>query len=160
MGYGRRQSVQSWPARNVGSAEHGYELRGFLPVELLFHAAGQNEQVAPELCGPACRWRSLTPYLPVRHHKRESLADYLTADAHTELGYRDLPLASAEPDDPVSRLPDRWALAFRRYRLTEKHVQVPAGPAATAGVRRGGRRAAAAEAAQPFRVRHLRSRRR
>lgn len=102
-----------------GSAEHGYELRGFPPVELLFQAAGSVGQVAPELCGPARRWGSLTPYLPVRHRKRESLADYLTADVRIELGYRDLPPASAVPDDAVSRLPDRWALAFRRYRLTE-----------------------------------------
>ncbi|MGH3172270.1 MAG: type I-G CRISPR-associated protein Csb2, partial [Streptosporangiaceae bacterium] len=102
-----------------GSREDGYDVRGFPSVELLFQAAGQIGQVAPELCGPARRWRSLTPYLPVRHRKRESLEDYLTADVRVELGYRGLPPASAVPADPGSRLPDRWALEFRRYRMTE-----------------------------------------
>jgi CRISPR-associated protein Csb2 len=102
-----------------GSAENGYDVRGFPPVQVLFQAAGRIEQVAPELCGPARRWRSLTPYLPVRHRKRESLGDYLTADVRTELGYRDLPPALVIPADPEPRLPDRWALEFRRYRMTE-----------------------------------------
>jgi len=102
-----------------GRAQNGYEVRGFPPVELLFQAAGRIEEVAPELYGPARRWRSLTPYLPVRHRKRESLEDYLTADVRTELGYRDLPPASVIPADPEPRLPDRWARDFRRYRMTE-----------------------------------------
>jgi CRISPR-associated protein Csb2 len=102
-----------------GGAEDGYEVRGFPPVEVLFQAAGGIEQVAPELCGPARHWRSLTPYLPVRHRKRESFEDYLTADVRTELGYRDLPVAVVTPCDPESRLPDRWAREFRRYRMTE-----------------------------------------
>jgi CRISPR-associated protein Csb2 len=102
-----------------GSAEHGYEVRGFPPVELLFQAAGPIEQVAPELCRPARQWRSLTPYLPVRHRKREPLDAYLAADVRTELGYRGLPPASVVPADPEQRLPDRWAREFRRYRMTE-----------------------------------------
>ncbi|MGH3418446.1 MAG: type I-G CRISPR-associated protein Csb2, partial [Streptosporangiaceae bacterium] len=102
-----------------GSGESGYDVRGLPPVELLFQAAGLAGQVAPELCGPARRWRSLTPYLPVRHHKRESLEDFLTADVRTELGYRDLPLAEVIPAEPEPRLPDRWALDFRRYRMAE-----------------------------------------
>ncbi|MGH3188121.1 MAG: type I-G CRISPR-associated protein Csb2 [Streptosporangiaceae bacterium] len=102
-----------------GSGEDGYEVRGFPPVELLFQAAGPIEQVAPELCEPARRWRSLTPYLPVRHRKRESLEAYQTSDVRTELGYRGLPPASVIPIDPEQRLPDRWALEFRRYRMTE-----------------------------------------
>jgi len=102
-----------------GNAEHGYEVRGFPPVELLFQAAGQIGQVAPELCGPARRWLSLTPYLPVRHRKRESLSVYLAADVRTELGYRGLPSAAVTPADPEERLPDRWAREFRRYRMTE-----------------------------------------
>jgi CRISPR-associated protein Csb2 len=102
-----------------GSHEDGYDMRGLPPVELLFQAAGQIGPVAPELCGPACRWRSLTPYLPVRHRKRESLEDYLTADVRTELEYRDLPPATVAPVDREPRLPDRWSLDFRRYRMTE-----------------------------------------
>lgn len=102
-----------------GGAEDGYDVRGFPPVELLFQAAGRIEQVAPELCGPARRWRSLTPYLPVRHRKRELLEDYLAADVRTELGYRDLPAAVVTPVEQAARLPDRWALEFRRHRMTE-----------------------------------------
>jgi CRISPR-associated protein Csb2 len=102
-----------------GSREDGYDMRGLPPVELLFQAAGRIGQVAPELCGPARRWRSLTPYLPVRHRKRESLEDYLTADVRTELEYRDLPPAAVVPVDPEPRLSDRWAREFRRYRMTE-----------------------------------------
>jgi CRISPR-associated protein Csb2 len=102
-----------------GGGEDGYDVRGLPPVELLFQAAGQIGQVAPELCGPACRWRSLTPYLPVRHRKRESLEGYLAADVRTELGYRGLAAAAVMPMAPEPRLPDRWALGFRRYRMTE-----------------------------------------
>jgi CRISPR-associated protein Csb2 len=102
-----------------GDAE-GYEVRGFPPVELLFQAAGPIEQVAPELCGPARRWRSRTPYLPVRHRKRESLDEYVSADVRTELGYRERPPAVVTRVDPADGLPDRWAREFRRYRLTER----------------------------------------
>ena len=101
--------------------DEGYEVRGFPPLELLFQAAGPIRQVAPELWGPARRWRSLTPYLPVRHRKRQVLDDFLAADVRTELGYRDQPAAAAvtrvRPDDG---LPDRWAREFRRYRLNER----------------------------------------
>jgi CRISPR-associated protein Csb2 len=102
-----------------GSGEDGYDVRGLPPVDLLFQGAGRIGQVAPELCRPARRWHSLTPYLPVRHRKRESLEDYLAADVRTELGYRDLPPATVVPVAPEPKLPDRWALEFRRYRMTE-----------------------------------------
>jgi CRISPR-associated protein Csb2 len=109
--------------RGGGSHAGGYDVRGFPPVRLLFQAAGGVEQVAPELSGPAQRWRSRSPYLPVRHWKRESLDDYLTADVRSELDYRpqyrDAPLVSVSPERPGSRLPDQWAREFRRYRMTE-----------------------------------------
>jgi len=104
----------------LGSANgQGYDVRGLPPVSLLLQAAGTVEQAAPELCEPARRWRSLTPYLPVRHRKRESLLDYLNGDVATELRYRDLPPATARQTDPDGGLPDRWALGFRRYRMAE-----------------------------------------
>jgi CRISPR-associated protein Csb2 len=102
-----------------GSRENGYSVRGLPPVELLFQAAGPIGQVAPELCGPSRRWRSLTPYLPVRHRKRESLEEFLVADVRAELGYRHLLPAAVIPAAPEPRLPDRWALGYRRYRMTE-----------------------------------------
>ena len=107
-----------------GSANgDGYEYRGLPAVKLLLQAAGPASQVAPELCEPARRWRSLTPYLPVRHRKRESLPDYLSGDVSTELRYRGLPATAVSQLDPDGRLPDRWALSFRRYRMNEHLAQ-------------------------------------
>lgn len=98
-----------------------YEVRGFPEVRLLFEGAGRIDQVAPELCGPARRWRSLTPYLPVRHRKpRHGIDRYLAADVAAELRYRDQPAATVTPVDPGGGVPDRWAREFRRYRLTER----------------------------------------
>jgi CRISPR-associated protein Csb2 len=101
-----------------------YEVKGFPRVRLLFQAAGTIEQVAPELCKPARSWRSLTPYLPVRHPKRKPLDEFLTADINTEFGYRDrhrdLPPAVVTPVEAEGGVPDRWAREFRRYRLTER----------------------------------------
>jgi CRISPR-associated protein Csb2 len=105
----------------TGEDGRGYEFRDLPSVDLLLQAAGQVEQVAPELCGPARRWVSLTPYLPVRHwhHKRETLAEYLNADANAELAYRGQPAATVGQVDPEGGLPDNRARPFRRYRLKE-----------------------------------------
>ena len=78
-------------------------------------------QVTPELCGPARRWRSLTPYLPVRHwhRNRQTLAEFLATDVNAELSYRDPsanPVRQAHPD---ARRPETWARGFRRYRMKE-----------------------------------------
>lgn len=100
-----------------------YEVRGFPPVRLLFQAAGTVSQVAPELCGPARRWQSLTPYLPVRHRKRESLEEFLAADVARELAYRDRPMASVTRIEAGPQLMDRRALGFRRYRTGETMAQ-------------------------------------
>ena len=99
--------------------EEGYEFKGLPPVELLLQAVGDVAQVAPELCTPARRWRSLTPYLPVRHRKRESLDEYLAEDVLAELAYRGLPAATVTRPDLDDGLPDRWARDFRRYRMDE-----------------------------------------
>jgi CRISPR-associated protein Csb2 len=100
--------------------DEGYDVRGFPPVELLFQAAGPIEQVAPELCRPARRWLSRTPYLPVRHRKRETLDDFVAADVAAELRYRGRPSAVVTRVAAEDRLPDRWALDFRRYRMNER----------------------------------------
>lgn len=106
--------------RAVGGARPGgYEVRGFPEVQLRFQAAGPVGQALPELCRPARSWRSLTPYLPVRHQKRQPLEDYLAADVAAELHYRSLPSATVTPVDPGPRVTDRWALEFRRYRMRE-----------------------------------------
>lgn len=104
--------------------DDGYEIRGFPKVRLFFQAAGTVRQVAPELCGPASRWRSLTPYLPVRHRKRETVGEYLSADIAAELGYRSqfegVAVPLVEQTDPARGFPDRWAREFRRYRIAER----------------------------------------
>jgi CRISPR-associated protein Csb2 len=105
--------------------QDGYEVKGLPRVRLLLQAAGSLQQVAPELCGPARRWRSLTPYLPVRHwhRRRETLGEYLNADVEAELRYReacrDLPAPHVQACDPNRGMPDRWAREYRRYRLKE-----------------------------------------
>ena len=106
--------------------DDGYDIRGFPEVELLFQAAGPVEQVAPELCGPARRWRSLTPYLPVRHRKRESLDEYLAADVAAELGYRPQFGTCRRRRSPAwTRSRDAGPVGeeFRRYRMTEDMSQ-------------------------------------
>jgi CRISPR-associated protein Csb2 len=122
-------SLRAMSGRRGG--ENGYEVRGFPPVELLFQAAGPVEQVAPELCGlpgasfpvPVRRWRSRTPYLPVRHRKRETLDEYVAADVSAELRYRGWPTAEVSRLEHGTQLTDRWASEFRRHRLGEHRQQ-------------------------------------
>jgi CRISPR-associated protein Csb2 len=104
-----------------GAGDGGYEFRDLPEVDLLLQAAGTLPQVAPELCGRGRRWRSLTPYLPVRHwhRNRETLAAYLAADVNAELAYRSRPAADVGPAVPGGGLPDAWARGFRRYRMKE-----------------------------------------
>lgn len=101
--------------------EDGYELRGFPEAHVLFQAAGRIEDVAPELCGRARRWRSVTPYLPVRHRKvRQTEEEHLAADIESELRYRaraDAVLARIEPSPDMSA---RMVNQFRRYRSGER----------------------------------------
>jgi CRISPR-associated protein Csb2 len=111
--------VQIRDASGKRGGQEGYEIRGFPPVGLLFQAAGTVGQAVPELCGPARRWRSQTPYLPVRHRKRESLDEFVAADVAAELSYRGLPVARVSRTDAADGLPDRWARPYRRYRMNE-----------------------------------------
>jgi CRISPR-associated protein Csb2 len=115
-----RMPVLPRPRHARSADDEGYEVRGFPEVRLLLQAAGSIEQAAPELCRPARRWRSLTPYLPVRHRKREAFEEFLTADVCAELRYRDLPPGTVTPVEQDGRMPDRWASEFRRYRMTER----------------------------------------
>ncbi len=99
--------------------EGKFELHGLPNLDLVLQAAGSVEQVAPELSGPARIWTSSTPYLPVRHRKRESLDEFVSSDVRTELRYRGLPPASVSRTDEADGLPDRWSRDFRRYRAKE-----------------------------------------
>jgi CRISPR-associated protein Csb2 len=101
--------------------ETGYEVRGLPEVRLLFQAAGQVEQVAPELRAdpPARLWRSVTPYLPVRHQhpNRETVEDFIAADIAAELRYRHL---SAEVTVSLAEPGAGRVNQFRRHRMGEK----------------------------------------
>ena len=103
------------------TSQDGYRYRDLPEVKLLLQAFGPAAQAAPELYGPARRWRSLTPYLPVRHRhpKRETIDEYLTADVRAELAYRDLPPAQVTRSEPGEGQTDAWAQRFRRYRMKE-----------------------------------------
>jgi CRISPR-associated protein Csb2 len=109
--------------------EDGYVVRGFPEQRLLFQAAGQVRDVAPEIMARrrATAWRSVTPYLPVRHRhpKRETIEEFLAADVSAELRNRDLPdpqsLTLAEP--AAGRVNQ-----FRRYRMTGKETLRDARP--------------------------------
>jgi CRISPR-associated protein Csb2 len=103
-----------------GSDSESYEVRGLPSVELLFQGAGLAGQVAPELSGSARRWRSMTPYLPVRHRKREGIAEYTAADVAAELRYRDLPPAVVALAGAADGSAGRWARGYRRYRMGER----------------------------------------
>jgi CRISPR-associated protein Csb2 len=97
----------------------GYEVRGLPEQRLLFQAAGQVQVVAPELVAPAgaARWRSFTPYLPVRHRHKETAEEHVTADISRELRYRNLPEPIAvTAAEPVAGRVNQ----FRRYRTGER----------------------------------------
>jgi CRISPR-associated protein Csb2 len=98
----------------------GYHIRGFPELRLLFQAAGNVDDIAPELCGPPTRrWRSVTPYLPVRyrHPKRETVEEFLVADVTAELRYRGLPdVVTVTAVEPSAGRVNQ----FRRYRMNER----------------------------------------
>ncbi len=114
-------SLRSMSGQRGG--EDGYELRGFPKVELLFQAAGRIGDVAPELCGPAARrWRSVTPYLPVRHQHagRETVTEHLAGDVAAELRYRDWAGPVLNHVELAPEMTVRTVNQFRRYRAQER----------------------------------------
>ena len=134
----------------------GYDVPGLPPVKLLFQAAGPIEQVAPELCrsGAAVAQPDAVPAgaapqaevaggLP----RRRRGAELRTGTCRPAMVIPAGP--GAPPAGPVGAgvppVPD-----------DREHGQVPAGPGPAAGVRGARGRAAAARAAQPLRLRHLR----
>jgi CRISPR-associated protein Csb2 len=120
----RTDEVQALLSLRKLSGQRGdYEISGFPDIQLRFQAAGAVQQVAPELCGPSRRWRSRTPYLPVRHRKRETPDEYVAADVTAELRYRDKPPAQVSRLEPGSSMTDRWASEFRRRRIREPLAQ-------------------------------------
>ncbi len=105
--------------REISGRLGDYDLRGLPQVNLVLQAAGPIGQIAQELDRPARSWRSGTPYLPVRHRKRDSLDEYVTSDVAAELCYRKRPPAVVSRIEEAGGLPDRWSRDFRRYRAKE-----------------------------------------
>lgn len=102
----------------------GRSARGFRPARLALAAAGTVEQVAPQLVGPAKSWISRTPYLPVRHRKRQSVGVFVNDDIQHELTYRSVgQLAAVELVNPAVGDTDHFARPWRRYRLDENMGQ-------------------------------------
>jgi CRISPR-associated protein Csb2 len=118
----RTEEVQAILSLRSLSGRRGvYEVSGFPEVAIRFQAAGKIEEAVPELVRPSCYWRSLTPYLPVRHRKRESIGEYVAADVGAELRYRGLPAAvSVSRLEAGTEMTDRWSSEFRRHRLRER----------------------------------------
>jgi CRISPR-associated protein Csb2 len=102
--------------------EDGYEIRGFPTVDLLFQAAGSIENVAPELFGrPSRRWRSVTPYLPVRHRaKNEDWEDFIAEDMTAELRYRDRADAEVTRVELSTEMTAMQVNQYRRHRSKER----------------------------------------
>jgi CRISPR-associated protein Csb2 len=120
----RTEEVQALLSLRKLSGQRGdYEISGFPDLQLRLQAAGTIQQVAPELCRPSRCWRTLTPYLPVRHRKRDTPDEYVAADVATELRYRDKRPARVSRLEPRSAMTDRWASEFRRRRIREPLAQ-------------------------------------
>lgn len=103
-----------WPELRGGA---DWSPAGFRPGEVHVAALGQTEQVIGELVGPSRNWTCLTPYLPVRHRKRnQSLEAWLSKDIDKECRYRGI-----EPPSQVIIHDDRApsVTSYRRYRWSE-----------------------------------------
>ncbi|MHB8329303.1 MAG: type I-G CRISPR-associated protein Csb2 [Acidimicrobiales bacterium] len=96
----------------VGGSGGRGQLPGFQPVRVAAEAVGGVADVAGEICGrPSRSWRSITPFAPYRHRKREPLEDFLFEELSRELVTRAIPSRAVA----VRVLRGDW-LSFRRSR--------------------------------------------
>ncbi len=101
------------------------DLADQLPEQrLLLVGVGTLDSVLPEaLSRTSTRWRSLTPYLPVRHrHRRQTEHEHIATDVAKECSYRGLPEV-ASIDVIESTEAARNLSQFRRYRVKEHMSQ-------------------------------------
>ncbi|GAB05119.1 type I-U CRISPR-associated protein Cas5/Cas6 [Gordonia amarae] len=106
--------------RRVRTAREHLEDR-FPEQRLLLVGVGTLDDVLPEaLSQTSTRWRSLTPYLPVRHrHRRQTEHEHIAADLAKECSYRGLPdVASVTVIESTEAA--RNLSQFRRYRVNER----------------------------------------
>lgn len=84
--------------------------RDLRPCLVGIEGTGAVEEVAPEIYGPARRWRSFTPYAPPRHVRRQpTWIDHALACLQRDLGQAHLAA------DGIEVIKGPW-LDFRRYR--------------------------------------------
>ncbi|WP_375431390.1 type I-U CRISPR-associated protein Csb2 [uncultured Friedmanniella sp.] len=82
---------------------------------------GPADQVLPELVGPATAWTARTPYVPVRHRKKnQSVLEWVEHDVGKECEYRGLP---APVQVELHRDRQAEAVRYRRYRWKESMAQ-------------------------------------
>jgi len=87
---------------------------GFRDGDLHLVGVGGNELLPERFAGESTTWTSETPYLPVRHRKRQSVEDFLADDVRRELGYRG---HRTDVEVAVAQHADSGANSHRRYRL-------------------------------------------
>lgn len=83
-------------------------------VTVRISAYGAAKDVLGPLSSPSARWRSVTPFVPARHLKKEDWLDFVAGEVRRELYYRDKPAPSA-----VELSGDDWQ-PFVRYRPTKR----------------------------------------
>jgi CRISPR-associated protein Csb2 len=95
-------------------------------VEVRLAACGDASTVLPDLASRARTWRSLTPFVPPRHPKRE-WHDFVESEIRRELGYR-------RPDTPASvTVTDTDWTSYTRRRPSQRFTGKPSGPSITRG---------------------------
>lgn len=105
-------------AAMIGRTDFGgferWNPKGFTPGVVQVVGLGRAAQVLPELVGPAAAWDSRTPYVPVRHRKRnQPVQAWVEADLAKECEYRGLPVPIGVE---VHGERQAEAVRFRRYR--------------------------------------------
>jgi len=97
---------------------------GGLPaVALAIEGAGElGDLQLGEAVRPSRRWRSVTPFLPQRHRKREALDEFLADCVRRELSARGV----VTPFMLSRETKTGWG-AFRRYRRAERLAQARSG---------------------------------
>lgn len=89
---------------------------GFRDGDLHLVGVGGHELLPAGLTRAGTTWRSVTPYLPVRHRKRQSLESFLADDVRRELAHRGIPRDVSVVVDSV----DSGANSHRRHRLNPR----------------------------------------
>lgn len=96
---------------------------GFRDGDLHLVGVGGHELLPTGPTPAGTTWCSVTPYLPVRHRKRQSLENYLAEDIHRELAHRGL---QRDVSVVVEKI-DSGQNSHRRHRLSPRGRRWSAG---------------------------------